>query len=86
MPDWFTIFFGILISILYNSSIEFPTFFIKKPILVSDILPVDVFVPGCPPRPEAIIEAVRLLKFKMQPRPDQTSVLYSALKDNSGQI
>jgi membrane-bound hydrogenase subunit mbhJ len=27
---------------------------------VCDVLPVDVFVPGCPPRPQAIIEGIAL--------------------------
>jgi Ni,Fe-hydrogenase III small subunit len=28
---------------------------------VSDVVPVDLTVPGCPPRPEAIVEALRRL-------------------------
>lgn len=58
----------------------------QKPILASDILPVDVYVPGCPPRPESLIEAIRLLKYKLQPQPDRMSVLYSALKDNTRKV
>jgi len=34
----------------------------------SSILPVDVFVPGCPPRPEAIIEGLLLAVGRLRPR------------------
>ena len=32
----------------------------------SEILPVDVFIPGCPPRPEALIDAMIKLREKIQ--------------------
>ena len=34
---------------------------------IENIIPVDVFVPGCPPRPEALIDGVVKLLQKLDP-------------------
>ena len=34
---------------------------------VDEVIPVDVYVPGCAPRPEAIINGVAILLKKLQP-------------------
>ncbi len=50
---------------------------------VADIVPVDVYVPGCPPRPETLLEAILLVRKRAEPPRDTTKAIYDALTNHS---
>ena len=35
---------------------------------VDKVIPVDIYLPGCPPRPEALIDAIRKLQERIRVR------------------
>lgn len=53
---------------------------------LQDLIPVDVFVSGCPPTAENFFEALLLLQEKVSPNPKQREILKSAIKSETIQV
>ena len=52
---------------------------------IDTIIPVDIYIPGCPPRPENVIDGLIKLQEKIQ-KGEQSRTLYDPLTKSSGTV